>query len=297
MTDSALSEVALLKKQLKEEQKAHLKAKNELESTAEALYHAQLEVELAAKSRADFIANMSHELRTPLNSIVGFSDLLLSGSASPMTEEQTDFITEILTAGKQLTNIVEQILAIAKLKDGMEDFVTEEVLLQDALCDLLSTSKTRAEALQIEFNVEIQPDLPPVESNIPALLKIVCNLIDNAIKFCPSGKEVMFLAYENADGAVQMDVMDQGIGMSETELRKATTPFYQADSSRSRQFEGTGLGLSIVQNLVDAHNAELSLFSIPDNVTRASVIFPKPDATEAPEISSARTVPTHYAAS
>ncbi len=272
-----MTELDLLRKKLERERRAREEAEEIIENMSRKLYSAKLTAELASKTKSEFLANMNHELRTPLNGILGFCDVLLSQVAGDLTGDQLDFLTQIRSSGARLAKTFGQIMSIASLQDGTEILRIEEVAVEDTIADMLSAAGARAQAQEMIFTVDIEAELPIVKADPIALLKMISNLIDNALKYSQPGKEILFLAYKNTEGAVQIDVIDQGLGMTEEELRNAIVPFYQADGGLSRKHEGAGLGLSIVQGLAEAQGASFALFSVPHTVTRASIVFPLGD--------------------
>lgn len=244
------------------------------------------------KLKSNFLATVSHELRTPLTSIIGYSEMLLSGIAGDLVGEQTEFVTTIHTKGEQLLALITSLLDLSKLEQGVLKIHPQELDARAIVDDLAKTMTPHAHRKSIEIVQEIDPDLPRVLGDPVRIKQILFNLAENAIKFTPEGGKVYFGAKaafldDDNDGfgavlmggarsAVGFTIRDTGIGMPASELPKIFDAFYQVDGSSTREHGGTGLGLSIVKRLVDAHEGTVEVDSAVGDGTTFTVTLPEP---------------------
>jgi signal transduction histidine kinase/CRP-like cAMP-binding protein len=246
----------------------------------------QLEVVSQHKSR--FLASMSHELRTPLNAIIGFSDVLLDTSPESLpAAEQHEFLTNILTSGKHLLRLINDILDLSKVEAGKMELQCEAVDVAEIIEGVLATVKPLAMKKRIQVTSGETRDLSPVWADPPRLKQILYNLLSNAIKFTPEGGRVAVTAREanrrtgevvpqasavsqraQAPGStegprIEVAVTDTGIGIPPEALERVFGEFEQVtDPAQGRQ-EGTGLGLALVKRLVTLHGGTIRVASTP----------------------------------
>ncbi len=229
--------------------------------------------------KSNFLATVSHELRTPLTSIIGYSEMLTAGIAGDLTTEQREFVQTIQEKGVQLLELIKGLLDLTKLESGTLIIRRTEVAVGPILQDVAQTLTPVARAKGVELRVEADPAISPVWGESARLRQVFLNLADNAIKFTPAGGMVKLsvalvqreVALEDEGPAVvlcrtkrpmvEVRVADTGIGIAQHERERVFDPFYQVDSSSTREQGGTGLGLSIVKRLVDAHNGSIEIES------------------------------------
>lgn len=208
--------------------------------------------------KGDFLATMSHELRTPLNSIIGFSEVLLA--AANLTEKQHRYAGNIMTGGKQLLALINDILELAKLEAGKMRLHPEVVSVADVCDHAAAMFRQQAEKKNLELRVQVAPDLPAVRQDPGKLHQILTNLLSNAVKFTPEGGRVTLKAA--ADGAdVVFTVADTGVGIAPDEQGLVFEKFRQGANPMTREQGGSGLGLSIVRELAKLLGGDVTLHS------------------------------------
>jgi two-component system phosphate regulon sensor histidine kinase PhoR len=211
--------------------------------------------------RRDFVANVSHELKTPLAAIRGLAETILEDD-SMASETRRDFLERVRLQTLRLSTMVEEVLVVSRLES---DDHTVELLSVDAV------EHTR-EAVQAllplaeERKVDVQMVLPEGRLSVlateEALRRIVGNLVDNGIKYTPSGGHV-WVRLRREGERVLLEVEDDGIGIPPESRERVFERFYRVDPGRSRAAGGTGLGLSIVKHLVQALGGEVWLEPVP----------------------------------
>jgi len=249
------------------------------------LRNIQFNEELARKNRdlthldelkSDFMATMSHELRTPLTSIIGYSDMLLSGMTGELNEKQSAFVDSILKGGEALLGLINDILDLTKIEAGRLELNREAVDLRAALLGVLPVVKPRAQDKRIRISTFLPTDLPLVWADPAKLNQILLNLITNGVKYSHENGSVSIEA-RPLEGMVEIWVTDTGIGVAKEDQDKVFQRFTQIDSSATRSQGGTGLGLAIVRELVELHGGTIRLQS--KLAKGSSFIFTMPIST------------------
>jgi signal transduction histidine kinase len=230
-----------------------LEGQNELENI---LLKVKKDLEATNRAKNGFIMNMSHELRTPLNSVIGFSDLLLEGAFGPLNTRQSKYVNNILISGKNLLEIINNLLDISRLETGERNLNYEDVDIVSLIGEVRMSLFSSASNKKIVIELKVDPSLENVRADRTKLRQIIYNLMSNAIKFTPEKGRVT-LSASKKEGMLEVKVSDNGIGLSKEDYEKIFMPFTQADSSASRGYGGTGLGLYIVKNFIDLHGGKI----------------------------------------
>ena len=235
------------------------------------------------KAKSEFLSNMSHELRTPLNAIVGFSSIL---SRTIKEAKHLKYLSNIQESSANLIGLINDILDLSKLQSGNFSLSFHAFNLKESIQILLERFTTLIENSALDFQVSIEENANvSLSGDWLRISQIISNLVSNAIKFTPQGKKIEFkVAYK--DSKLLVNVIDEGIGLSQEAQEKIFKPFEQADNSTTRTYGGTGLGLSIVLNLVKQMQGEISLTSVEGKGSNFGVSLPlqelqKPDVLEA----------------
>lgn len=249
-----------------------------------AMKQARDEAESASRAKSSFIATISHELRTPLNAIIGFSELLhrelLLKSREPRQAEYSRIIHD---SGQHLMSLVKDLLDVSKIEAGRLTICSEPFRIVDVIKSSVDTLHPAASAKSIAIDVSIAGDLDEVVADRRACKQMLINLLSNACKFTPSGGKIHLSATTAADHVV-LSVRDSGIGISADHVAHLGQPFYQVDSSYTRQLEGAGLGLAIVRGLVELHHGRLEIESEPGNGSCFTLILPLDTETAAERV-------------
>jgi signal transduction histidine kinase len=257
----------------------------ELEDKNKKLQDAYDRLKELDRLKSNFLATVSHELRTPLTSIIGYSEMLAEGIAGPLVGEQNEFVHTIHEKGEQLLSLIMSLLDLSKLESGTMSVRARPTDLKKVLGTVQSTLTPAAQKKSVSLELDVAPDVPEIRGDAERLRQVFLNLVENAVKFTPKGGKVTLrarmLPSESGDGAeagfallaparapVEVRVIDTGIGIPARERGRVFDPFYQVDSSSTREYGGTGLGLSIVKRLVDAHGGKIT---IEDNEPRGTV--------------------------
>jgi len=216
------------------------------------------------KVKETFLANMSHELRTPVNGIIGLTNLLRK---TQLNEQQNSMIDLLEVSSQSLLGVINDVLDIAKMDAGKFNIVRSSNNLHDLLRAVYGLLKFKADENNIEFSLEIAPDVP-VNLMVDSLRlnQVLMNLLSNAIKFTERGfvKLTVSVLQKNGDQVqLRFTVEDSGIGIPENRLSSVFDSFEQAEEDTAVKYGGTGLGLAIVKKLVELKGGELTVTSQP----------------------------------
>ncbi len=236
----------------------------EVRQTAKRLEQLNTDLDAAMKSKDQFLSNISHELRTPLNSIIGFTDLLLTQDLGgpPLSDQQRDFLETVARNGRQLLELINELLDLQRIAAGRMDLKPEDV----ELAPLLSEAAGSVHA-QVEKHRHALVVTPPaqdlrVHADRGRVRQVLLNLLSNAIKFTPDGGRITLAAAPVNGGAeARIAVSDTGIGIAAEDQAKLFKEFSQLDATASRKYEGTGLGLALSRRLVELQGGAIGVES------------------------------------
>ena len=241
-----------------------------------ALRDAMHQAEMASAAKSAFLANISHELRTPLNAIIGFAELMAGQVNGPVgCSEYEGYVAFIKESGDALLRIINATLDLARIEANEYPLDIIEIAVVDVFNGAVRQVEREASEKDITFDVELEADGMVLDADEGALVKVFVQLLSNAIKFSEEASTVRVSA-RHVDGAVWLDVTDQGIGMEEPEIDRAVSSFSQIDQQLARKYEGVGLGLPLARSLVEMHAGSLKIDSTPGQGTTVSVVLQAP---------------------
>lgn len=237
-----------------------------------AVFHDISDLKRIETIRRDFVANASHELRTPVAVIKGYAETLLDGSLQDNPERSQQFVTIIASHAERLTHLINDILTLSKLesKETVLELFPLDVGAMLRKANLLLEEHARQQGIVLSFTA--QEGLPKVLADHGRLEQVLLNLLDNAIKYTPSGGSVV-IAAERRDQQVAIKVTDTGIGIPAKDLPRIFERFYRVDEARSREQGGTGLGLAIVKHIIQLHGGEVQVTSEPGKGSTFTVLL------------------------
>ena len=231
-----------------------------LEKAHEELTKLAAELERTARVKSEFLANMSHELRTPLNSINGFSEVLYDETFGPLNTKQKQYVHNVLTSGRHLLLLINQILDMAKVEAGKMQLSLSNLSIKSLINEISMLVADMVSKKKLEMNIEIARNVSNVEVDELKVKEILYNLLSNAVKFTPEGGKIGLRA-RKISSKIEIVVWDEGIGIAPENMGKIFEGFFRVDTPYSRVTEGTGLGLPLSRKLVELHGGELSLES------------------------------------
>ena len=220
--------------------------------------------------RREFTANVSHELKSPLHAISGYAELMAKGIVAP--EDVVPFSEKIHAEAQRMVRLVEDILHLSRLDEGVGEMSFETVDLYARAQEVVSRSVDHATAQQVTLALEGQP--VKIQAIPDLVMGILGNLCDNAIKYNRPGGSVTVRVGRKDEGAY-LTVEDTGIGIPPEHQARIFQRFYRVDKSHSKAVGGTGLGLSIVKHAVQILEGQIQLDSAPGKGTKVTVVFPK----------------------
>lgn len=251
------------------------RGRDELRLLSDNLRVAKETAESASDAKSRFLANMSHELRTPLNAIVGFGGMIAEetlGAVSP--PKYREYARDIVRSGTHMTDLVNDILMMAKLEAGHLDIEVRPLNLRDQVDGALAIFRGTSMARGADVAIEAGGDWPHLRADERALRQMLLNLLSNAVKFSLAGSPVRIACRKAEGGDLHLSVSDCGIGMTREQAELAVQPFRQVDETLGRKYNGTGLGLSIVKGLIERHGGQMVIDSEPGTGSRISLVFP-----------------------
>ncbi|HEX6911508.1 MAG TPA: ATP-binding protein, partial [Longimicrobium sp.] len=243
---------------------ANIRDVTERRLAEEAMRRATAEAEAANRAKSEFLSRMSHELRTPMNSILGFAQLL--ERARGLAPEQQRGVQHILTAGRHLLRLINEVLDIARIESGRQQLSLEPVRLDAVLHEALVLSRPLAAQAGVSLGAgEMSDEGLFVRADRQRLVQVLLNLLSNAIKYNHAGGDVrvewaLEPGGDEDEGRVRLRVRDTGRGIAPEQRDELFVPFSRLGAEYSG-VEGTGLGLALSRRLVEAMGGELALES------------------------------------
>lgn len=246
-----------------------------LQKEKDAAVYLRDRAEVASRSKSEFLANMSHELRTPLNAVIGFSELL-STMVSGKTQES--YVTSIITAGRSLLNLINDVLDLSKIEANKVELEKTAVQVKNIIEEIKQIFYVKVEKNNIKFKVDIDPGIPDLLIlDKVRVRQVLLNLVGNAVKFTQNG-EIKVTVRSKCQNKVRLDlyieVADTGIGIAKADHQKIFESFTQQTGQKSTIYGGTGLGLTITRNLIALMGGTIKLESTKGVGSKFQIILP-----------------------
>ncbi|WP_198510304.1 response regulator [Bacillus solitudinis] len=258
-TNAELEEKA---KNLEEQNKKFELTNREVERARAELEEKARQLTLSSKYKSEFLANMSHELRTPLNSLLILSKLLADNHEGNLSSKQVEYSKTIYSSGNDLLTLINDILDLAKIESGKAEVNPSNVHLEDLVAFVEKSFRPIANEKKVDFNIILKDELPRfIYSDEQRLQQILKNLLSNAFKFTAEGGVTLEVSSSSSKHpnkpSFSFSIIDTGIGISKEKFELIFQAFQQADGTTSRKYGGTGLGLSICRELSSLLGGEI----------------------------------------
>jgi signal transduction histidine kinase len=226
--------------------------------------------------RRDFVANVSHELKTPLTAIRGFAETLTSELASDQKHAQ--FAETIRANAERMQHLIDDLLDLSRIESGGWAPTPVNVDIAAAAAEAAAPYRDEAAEHGASIQIAVDPAATKVRADPVALRQALGNLVENAVRYTPSGGAITIFS-RREDHGVAVGVRDTGAGIPADHLPRIFERFYRADPARSRAAGGTGLGLAIVKHLVEAHGGRVRAESQLGRGTTVTLFFPRTSTT------------------
>ena len=243
-------------------QAANRTLERRVEERTEELQKALERVSELSQLKANFVSNISHELRTPLTHIKGYVELLVTESLGSISDEQRHALQVSQQSTGRLEALIEDLILFSLASRGELSIQHENVDLRRLVNLSLKAYASKAEERSVSLNVIIDEDVPHVQADPQKIAWVFNQLLDNGIKFTPSGGRVVVGVQREGENLVIVSVSDTGIGIPSNRFNDIFEPFHQLDGSSTRRYGGTGLGLSLVRQIIEAHGSMIEVQSI-----------------------------------
>src|SRR2546426_8268479 len=219
------------------------------------------------KLKSDFVSTVSHELRTPMTSIKGYVDNILDGLTGALTERQSYYLNRVKSNVERLTRMINELLDLSRIEAGKVDLNLGNVHMREFVSEVVEGFQGMAQQKGVALRTHQSDELPVVRCDHDKLHQVLTNLVQNAIKFTPTGGEVRVESQVRDDGCLQIGVIDTGCGIPPHELDKVFEQFYRGESA-SPDDPRWGLGLAIAKSLVKLHGGQIWVESTPGQGSR-----------------------------
>jgi signal transduction histidine kinase len=221
---------------------------------------AAAELRTVDEAKSAFLARMSHELRTPLNAVLGFADVLRDGLAGSLGDRERGYVDDIADSGRHLLALVDDVLDLSAVESGVLELKPEPCEIGPLLHDAARMVRERSQRAGVQVRVEDHWQGGEVAIDVRRIRQVLVNLLDNAVRFTPSGGSVVLRSVPDVrTGALRIDVRDTGIGIAAEHLERIFGAYQQVEDRR----DGTGLGLALARHIAELHGGSLQVDSRP----------------------------------
>ncbi len=234
------------------------------------LHRRQVALEQAMGARNRFYASMSHELRTPINAVIGYSTIMLDNIYGPLNAKQKEGLQRTLKAARHLLELVNDVLDLSKIEAGKIELSLQPVLFPSLIEDLFITVRPLADEYGSTLSLSMEGESFNIVSDPRRVRQILLNLLSNAIKF-GEGKPIRVVCGQNENKGVEIEVIDQGVGIAPEDIARIFEEFVQVSESKQ---PGTGLGLPISRRLAQLLDGTLTVWSTPGEGSTFRLVLP-----------------------
>jgi signal transduction histidine kinase len=252
-----------------------------LQKYADELSKVNMELEKANKElksldvmKDEFLSNISHELKTPLVSIKGYGELISDETLGCLNEQQKKAFGVVLRNSERLRRLIESLLFISGIESRTIQYQIEKVQIADIIDDVVNDMDLQVKEKCLKTERHVPDELPLIDGDRTRLSDMLTNLIDNAIKFTPSGGTIVLKAYEEKKH-LHIEIEDTGIGIPQELMPNLFQRFYQIDASIKRKYGGTGVGLYICKSIAEAHKGDIWIESEEGKGTTVHIRLPR----------------------
>jgi len=252
----------------------NMSGSDEIESMSDTIQKMVDEIKKSTKQKEEFSSMIAHELKTPLTPIQGYADLLLSEKSGQLNEEQKRQIKLIKENAGSLYRLISDFADVQKLDLKVLKLNKSKIHLVDAVNDSIVNMRQEIEKSNIALTTSLEEQVTCF-CDKQRITQVINNLLTNSMDFCPKTDGKINIILQTLGSDVEIIVEDNGVGMSEEQLSKIFTKFYQVDSSLTREHGGTGLGLSICKGIIEGHGGTMKIESAIGNGTKVHIILPK----------------------
>ena len=242
-------------------QAANRTLERRVEERTEELQKALERVSELSQLKANFISNISHELRTPLTHIKGYVELLITETLGGITDEQRHALQVAQQSTSRLETLIEDLIMVSLASRGELSIEQDNVDIRRLANLAVKFCNDRATERGVNLHAVIDENTPFVQADSQKIAWVLGQLIDNGIKFTPSGGSVIASVKCEGENLVVISITDTGIGIPANKVNDIFEPFHQLDGSSTRRYGGTGLGLSLVRQIIEAHGSMLEVQS------------------------------------
>jgi signal transduction histidine kinase len=212
--------------------------------------------------KANFVSNISHELRTPLTHVKGYLELLITESLGSISDEQHRALQVTQRSTTKLESLIDDLIMFSLASRGEMSMKLDKVDIRHLVVLAAKAASTKAEERGVNVQVVAADSVPSVQADPEKIGWVINQLLDNGVKFTPSGGSVTIALKEEGSNLILISIIDTGIGIPSDRLKEIFEPFHQLDASSTRHYGGTGLGLSLVREIIEAHGSLLDVQSV-----------------------------------
>jgi CheY-like chemotaxis protein len=218
---------------------------------------------------------MSHELRSPLNGIIGFTELLYDGKLGPIPDKPREFLNRIHRSARHLLQFINGVLDLSKVEAGRLELQRERVRLSNTIQEVTASLAALAGEKRIRIEIEVDPNVDSVITDVGRLKQILYNYLSNALKFTGEGGRVKVRLEPEGTAEFRLEVADTGIGIAAKDIPRLFTEFQQLDSTAAKRYQGTGLGLALTKRIVEAQGGRVGVESCPGEGSTFYAVLPR----------------------